>query len=198
MSGRAPVPEQRRPADTAAPAGSRRRIPFFGSDRPLVAQTSRFAVIGGVSAVIDFGLFNVLHFQSGVGTLTAKTIAVGVATLFSYWGNRHWAFASRRTSGHRQDLPVFAALNVIGLLIALAVLGVTRYWLGLTGPLALNLLGNGGGLVLAMAFRFVTYRAWVFREHAEPQVQAVTATPAWAKAVGASRGESGPLGNRTS
>jgi putative flippase GtrA len=192
VSSRVPVPEQRRPEEK--PAARRRRMPFFGSDRPFVAQTSRFAVIGGVSAVIDFGLFNVLHFQSGVGTLTAKTIAVAAATLFSYWGNRYWAFASRRMSGHRQDLPVFAALNVVGLLIALAVLGITRYWLGLTGPLALNLVGNGGGLVLATLFRFVTYRAWVFREHPEPQVQTVSASPSWGQGRRSVRRRVGAIG----
>ncbi len=154
------------------PAPRRRRIPFLGSERQAVAQTSRFAVVGAVSAVVDFGIFNVLHFQAGVGPLTAKTVAVTVATLFSYWGNRQWAFTSRRTARHRQDLPVFALLNGIGLLIALAVLAATRYWLGLTGALALNVVGNGGGVVLAMLFRFAAYRAWVFRTpDAEPGME---------------------------
>jgi putative flippase GtrA len=128
-----------------------------------VAAASRFAVVGAISAVIDFGAFNLLHFGVGIGPLTAKTVAVAAATLFSYVGNRFWAFGHRRSAGHLRDIPVFAALNGVGLLIALAVLAAVRYGLGLTSPLALNVLGNGGGILLAMIFRFWSYQIWVFR-----------------------------------
>jgi mannose-6-phosphate isomerase len=131
--------------------------------RPLVAQTSRFAVVGGMSAVVDVGTFNVLHFGAGLGPLTAKTLAVVVATLVSYAGNRYWSFAGRRAGRHRRDLSLFAALNGVGLLIALAVLAIVRYLLGLSSPLALNVLGNGGGILLAAVFRFWAYRTFVFR-----------------------------------
>jgi putative flippase GtrA len=137
------------------------------------AATSRFAAVGMLGAVVDFGGFNLLHFQAGVGPLTAKTAAVALATLVTYAGNRFWAFPDRCSAGHRRDLPVFAALNGVGLLIALGVLAAVRYGLGLTSPLALNVLGNGGGIALGMVFRYWAYRTWVFRA---PPATAVPAT----------------------
>jgi putative flippase GtrA len=131
--------------------------------RPWLVQSARFAVVGAGCAVIDLGLFNLLHFVVGIGPLTAKTLAVAVATLASYAGNRQWTFAGQTGGRHARDLPMFAALNGGGLLIALAALALTRYGLGLTSPLALNLLGNGGGVALATLFRFWAYRRWVFR-----------------------------------
>jgi putative flippase GtrA len=136
--------------------------------RGTLAATSRFAAVGAASALIDFGTFNLLHFRIGVGPLTAKTVAVALATLFSYAGNRFWAFPDRRAAGHLRDLSVFAVLNGVGLVIALAVLAAVRYGLGLDSALALNVLGNGGGIGLAMVFRFWSYRTWVFRAPAPP------------------------------
>jgi hypothetical protein len=50
----------------------------------------------------------------------------------------------------------------VGLLIALSCLGFSRYLLGLHGPLADNIAANGFGLALGTAFRFWSYRRWVF------------------------------------
>ncbi|TQS40315.1 GtrA family protein [Cryptosporangium phraense] len=126
-------------------------------------QLARFGAVGGVCAVVDLGVFNLLHFGVGIGPLTSKTLAVGVATLASYAGNHVWTFSPGRAARHHRDLPVFAALNGAGLLIALAVLALVRYGAGVTSPLALNVVGNGGGIALATVFRFWSYRRWVFR-----------------------------------
>jgi putative flippase GtrA len=135
----------------------------MSGQRRALAAAARFSAVGAVSAAVDFGTFNLLHFGLGIGPLTAKTAAVGVATVVSYCGNRFWAFPHRKAAGHLRDLPVYTALNGLGLLIALAVLATVRYGLGLTSPLELNVLGNGGGIVLAMIFRYWSYQTWVFR-----------------------------------
>ena len=55
--------------------------------------------------------------------------------------------------------------------IAVATLGISHYVLGFTSPLADNIAANGVGLALGTAFRFWSYRRWVFKA---PQPQAVT------------------------
>jgi hypothetical protein len=50
----------------------------------------------------------------------------------------------------------------VGLAIALACLAVSHYVLGFTSALADNVAANGVGLVLGSAFRFFSYRRWVF------------------------------------
>jgi putative flippase GtrA len=57
---------------------------------------------------------------------------------------------------------LFFLLNGVGLGIALACLGFSRYVLGLSGPLADNLAANVIGLALGTLFRFWSYRRWVF------------------------------------
>lgn len=138
------------------------RIPGVAAVRVLVAEFAKFGVIGAICTVIDFGLFNVFHLTFGVDPLVAKTLSVTIATTCSYFGNRYWSFRHRARSGFRREYVRFYVLNGIGLGIALACLAVTKYVLGFTGPLALNLAGNVVGMGIATFFRFWSYRRWVF------------------------------------
>lgn len=130
--------------------------------RALAAEFAKFGVVGAVCTVIDFGLFNVLHFGAGVDPLVAKSTSVAIATTASYLGNRHWSFRERGGKGFGREYPVFFLLNAIGLGFALGCLAITKYWLGFTGPIALNLAGNVIGMGGATVFRFWAYRRWVF------------------------------------
>jgi putative flippase GtrA len=131
--------------------------------RGVAGEFAKFGVVGLVCTVIDVGLFNLLHSGYGVDPLLAKTVSVVVATTASYVGNRHWSFRDRARSGVAREYPVFFLLNGVGLLMALACLAFTKYVLGFTGPLALNLAGNVIGMGSATLFRFWSYRRWVFR-----------------------------------
>ncbi|NKX93706.1 GtrA family protein [Sanguibacter hominis ATCC BAA-789] len=126
----------------------------------------RFGSVGAVAFVVDMGLFNLLMFGPGqvLGhkPLTSKVISVVVATLVSWLGNRYWTFSARRQDTHGRELVAFVIVNVGGMLIAVACLGVSRYVLRLDSPLADNIAANGVGLVLGMAFRYVAYRTFVF------------------------------------
>ena len=130
--------------------------------RAIVAEFAKFGVVGAVCTVIDVGLFNVLHFGADIDPLLAKSISVAIATTVSYLGNRHWSFRARGGKGIGREYPVFFVLNAMGLGFALGCLAVTKYGLGLTGPLALNLAGNVVGMGGGTLFRFWSYRRWVF------------------------------------
>jgi putative flippase GtrA len=127
-----------------------------------MAEFAKFGVVGAVCTVIDFGLFNVFHLAAGVDPLVAKTLSVSVAATCSYFGNRHWSFRHRARSGFRREYVRFFLLNALGLGLALACLAVTKYVLGLTDALSLNIAGNVIGMGLATGFRFWAYRRWVF------------------------------------
>lgn len=129
----------------------------------MVAELVKFVVVGGFCFVLDLGLFNLLHFGLGLGPLTSKAMSTVVATAVSYVGNRLWSFANRVSAAgaQRRDLTVYAAINVVGLVITLVPVGVTHYLLGLTGQVALNVAAIIG-TAFATVFRFLAYRRWVF------------------------------------
>ena len=152
------------------------RLPGRADLRAIGAEFAKFGVVGAICTVIDVGLFNVLHFGAGVDPLLSKTISVVVAVTVSYLGNRHWSFRHRAHTGFGREYTLFFVFNGVGLLIALACLAITKYGLGLTGPLALNLAGNVIGMGIATLFRFWSYRRWVFP--AVPTAAEAAAEPA--------------------
>lgn len=129
----------------------------------LVRELMKFGTVGAVAYVIDTGISNLLVTTVlSHKPLTAKAIAVAVATAFAFFGNRHWTFRHRPDPGLARGFVVFAALNLVGLVIALIPLWISHYLLGFTSVLAYNISGNIIGTGLASVFRFWSYRKWVF------------------------------------
>ncbi|WP_134772658.1 GtrA family protein [Ornithinimicrobium flavum] len=137
----------------------------------LVQELAKFGTVGALAFVLDTVLYNLLVFglpgadpgPMADSPLWAKTVSAGVATVFSWLGNRWWTFRHRRSEGVPREFVLFVFFNVVGLGIALACLGFSRYVLGLDSQLADNISGNGIGLALGTLFRFWAYRTFVFR-----------------------------------
>ncbi|MCU1431102.1 MAG: polysaccharide synthesis protein GtrA [Actinotalea sp.] len=134
--------------------------------RRNLAELGRFGSVGAVAYVVDVGLFNLLRFGPGevLGhkPLTAKVIAVAVAMLVSWLGNRYWTFAGRRTAHPVRELVAFTLVNGLGMAAAVGCLAFSHYVLGLTSPLADNISANVVGLALGTAIRYAAYRSVVF------------------------------------
>jgi putative flippase GtrA len=127
----------------------------------LYAEIAKFGIIGSTAAIIDLGGAAGLHGVAGVGPLTAKVISTVVATVYSYLGNRFWTFRHRANHSLTREWVLYLTLNGIGLLIALAVIAMTEYGLGLHSQLTYN-VAQITGTALATLFRYWSYRKWVF------------------------------------
>lgn len=136
--------------------------------RLLVGQLTRFGLVGAVGLVVDFTLFNLLRAtvfspeRVEHGSFLAAVVSTSVAIAVNWMGNRWWAF---RRTGHRpaaREGIEFAVVSVLGMLIGLACLWVSREVLGYTSTLADNVAKQGVGLALGTVFRFTLYKWWVF------------------------------------
>ncbi len=141
------------------------RSPRLAAVRARVVELSRFLAVGGVSFVVDLGLFNLLRFGPGElllhKPLTAKVLSVAAATLVSWVGNRHWTFADHRTAQRGRELLLYAVINVLGVFIGIAALAFSHYTLGLHTPLADN-ISTVLGIALGTIVRYVGYKRYVF------------------------------------
>ncbi|MDM8084665.1 GtrA family protein [Cellulomonas cellasea] len=137
--------------------------------RSRLLELTRFLSVGAVAFVVDLGLFNVLRFGPGRlledKPLTAKIIAVAVATLVSWLGNRHWTFSSHRTAHRGRELTLYAAINVLGVFIGIGTLAFTHYVLDLRTPLEDN-ISTVLGIVLGTIVRYIGYKKLVFTTRA--------------------------------
>lgn len=137
--------------------------------RGLVHELSKFGVVGAIAYVVDTVVF-VLLLQV-METLVAGALATAVAATVAFLGNRFWTWRHRARTGLAREYVLYFTFNAIGLLIVLAVLGVSHYGLGAIWPafqssLADVVAKNVVGLALGTSFRFWSYRRFVFRERA--------------------------------
>lgn len=134
----------------------------------FVKRSAAFLVVGGVAFVVNALVFNLLTFGiDGHGVfrdnpLVAKVIAIAVATVVTYVGNRYWTFGTRSIARKPSRYLIFIALNIVAMLLQLGCLALSRYVLGFDGVVADNIAGTLIGQAVATVFRFFTYDRWVF------------------------------------
>lgn len=139
------------------------RLP--GPLRVLAEELAKFGLIGLFNFVLDVALFNLLLTGPLEGKpLTSKAVSTAVAATSSYFMNRHWTWKHRVRSGLRREYGLFILLSAVGLGITETCLAVSHYVLGFDSVLADNIAANGVGLVLGMAWRFWSFKRWVFLE----------------------------------
>lgn len=150
---------------------------LLGLWRRFAAEVGKFGAVGLVAFIVDLTLYNLAVFglpgSEGHGPLhdiplRAKILSTAVATVVAWQGNRHWTFRHQKRTRVGKEFLLYIVFNILGLAIALACLGFSRYALGLDSQLADNVSGNGVGLVLGTIFRFWSYRTFVFRTEIEP------------------------------
>ena len=138
-----------------------------------IKRGSVFLLVGGAGFVIDAVVYNVLVFGGGEGPLfdyplVAKTIAILVGLVATYFGNKILTYRDRHTPMTVRQVSLYALANVIAILLQLGCLAFSRYVLGLDGPLADNFFGTFIGQGLATGFRYYAYTRWVYRNMALP------------------------------
>jgi putative flippase GtrA len=133
----------------------------------LVHEVGKFGIVGAVAFVLDTVLFAYL-LESGLETLTAKTLTTVVSATVAFLGNRFWTWRHRERSGLAREYGLYFFFNVVGLVIGLACLWLSHYGLGGVWPgtfqttLADLVAGNVVGTAFGTLFRFWSYRRFVF------------------------------------
>lgn len=131
----------------------------------------KFAMVGGTTWVIDTVVFLVL--KSTVlepKPLTAKIIAVLVATIVSYVLNREWSFRTRGGRERHHEAALFFVISGVGVAVYSGPLAISRYVFDLAVPnvslltqeMADFVSGQVLGVLAGMAFRWWAFRKFVF------------------------------------
>lgn len=140
--------------------------------RRLASVGSRFLVVGGVSTLIEIGVFNLLVYGMGVDVVWAKIIASVVALVNAYFGNREWTFRHRDRRRRVDELVLFVLTNVVctslgAFLLWAGVLGASAVLGRPAGPVAVNVV-NLASIAIVVLVRFALYHGLVFRTAKQP------------------------------
>ena len=136
----------------------------------------RFAVVGVIGAIIDFGTENLLHRLFGVDYVIAGGISFICAILSNFFWNRYWTYPDSRSKPVARQLLEFFLVSIAGLAIRLPMLYfleplVTRgvYLLpSYLWVLAPDAMGENITLALAvivvMFWNFFVNRYWTYND----------------------------------
>lgn len=136
----------------------------------------RFAVVGVIGAVVDFGIENLLHRWIGVDYVISGGISFVCAILSNFFWNRYWTYPDSRSKPVGKQLGEFGLVSMAGLAIRLPLLHflepvITR-WIGEL-PTSLwiltpDILGENMTLALAvivvMFWNFFVNRYWTYND----------------------------------
>ena len=128
-----------------------------------------FLAVGGAGYAVDVVAFNwlrTLPLLAAVDPTVSKVLAVAAAMVVTYLGNRSLTWRDQPTSDRHRQVALFVLFNLVGLGISVLTLVLTHDVLGWTSRLADNLSANVVGLALGTAFRYWSYKRFVFRADA--------------------------------
>ncbi len=89
----------------------------------------RFAVVGIIGAVIDFGVSNLLIQLFDAPLVLAGTISFIAAILSNFTWNRYWTYPDSRSKPITSQLAQFFIISVTGLVIRVPILAFLQPWL---------------------------------------------------------------------
>lgn len=135
-----------------------------GLPRTRWSLLSRFASVGVVNTVVDFGLYVTL-VSLGLGAVPANFISTAAGMAVSFAGNRRFVFGT--TSNRTREILLFIAVCGTGVWVIqpAVILGVGATISAATSLPALSVqpLSKAAAIVVAAAWNFVLYRRLVFR-----------------------------------
>jgi putative flippase GtrA len=82
----------------------------------------KFAAVGVIGAVIDFGVMNLLSQLAGMPLVAAGTISFICAVISNFIWNRFWTYPDSRSRPITRQLVMFTAVNLAGVSIRIPIL----------------------------------------------------------------------------
>ena len=145
-------------------SNTKERIRFF-----------RFAIVGAVGSLIDFGVMNFLTAVIKMALVPAGTISFVCAVINNFIGNRHWTYPDSRSRPLMHQLGMFFLVNLAGVAIRIPVLHFFEppLWVLFSSTLHLpaptgNIIAKNVTLALAigivMLWNYFINRYWTYND----------------------------------
>ena len=155
-----------------------RQTKIYGAARANKTEIKRFAkfaVVGFSGLLVDYTLLNLLTYFGRMAEPVALGVAFAFAAINNFVWNRLWVYPESRNEPKRKQLPVFLAVNAVGLgineliffgfnhlidamLAALPIVLISSHHQGI----GLNLT-KGIAAIVVMVWNYVVNRLVTFR-----------------------------------
>lgn len=136
----------------------------------------RFALVGLIGAIVDFGTFNLLVNLGHVTAVLASVASFTAAIISNFIWNRFWTYPDSRSKAVHRQIVQFVLVSVIGLVIRTPLFAFLEKTLGQTlsrivpanFPFSSTFLGHNMALAIAvlvvMMWNFFANRFWTYND----------------------------------
>ncbi|MBN1486705.1 MAG: GtrA family protein [Anaerolineae bacterium] len=142
----------------------------------------KFAVVGTIGAIVDFGTFNLLQSLTSLSVTLSNTISFTVAVISNFIWNRFWTYPDSRSKPISKQVVQFFVVNIAGWAINTSILLLLKdpstillTSLGqitaleiLSNPATLSTLGKNAAKVVGtgvvMFWNFFVNRYWTYND----------------------------------
>jgi putative flippase GtrA len=135
----------------------------------------KFAIVGTIGAVIDFGVMNLLTQAASMPLVSAGTISFICAVTSNFIWNRFWTYPDSRSRHIARQLVMFFVVNIAGVAIRIPILQFVEppllkilKGMGASNPLPPGFLAKNLTLALAvgivMLWNFFVNRYWTYND----------------------------------
>lgn len=134
----------------------------------------RFAVVGVIGAVVDFGVMNLVVALFHTSLIVAGTISFMAAIVSNFTWNRYWTYPDSRSKPILRQLLEFSVVSVLGLVIripTLALLEPLVRTMVIRIPFSIPVLSTkqivnnvtlAGAIIVVMFWNFFVNRYWTY------------------------------------
>ncbi len=128
------------------------------------ARFMRFAVVGGIGTVVDFGVLFMLKEIIGLPLIAANSLSYLAGVVNNFTLNRHWTYADVPKKALGRQFLQFLLVSTAGLLLNNLIVGLMSAPLGDllnlpdTGYLVAKVLATG----IVVFWNFIINRMWTF------------------------------------
>ncbi len=139
------------------------------------ARFLRFAFVGAIGAVIDFGVFNLLVHFTGINSVIASVISFVSAVCSNFIWNRYWTYPDSRSKHVAHQLLQFIMISFIGLAIRtplfafleknlIRVFSTANLNISLTPTFLGHNISLAIAIVVIMFWNFFANRLWTYAD----------------------------------
>jgi putative flippase GtrA len=137
------------------------------------ARFYKFAVVGVIGSVIDFGIFNLFTIVFHVSSIASSTVSFALAVINNFVLNRFWTYPETRQTPIGKPLIQFIIVSCIGLAIRIPLFAwLEKQLIPLAAKTIPNILtptivGHNVSLALVIGvvllWNFFANRFWTFK-----------------------------------
>lgn len=124
--------------------------------KKLIQQFIKFAGVGAVAFVIDYGFLVIFTELFGINYLISATLSFIISVIFNYVASMRYVFSHKEGMSRRREFVIFVILSVLGLGLNNLCMYVGVEFLSIH-----YLVTKIGATVIVAIFNFVTRKIFL-------------------------------------